>query len=58
MGWGSGHWARFVAPRVKRWHCLDPSAALCLPPGSKDFGYSLGVLHYALDTASALRSCD
>jgi SAM-dependent methyltransferase len=26
MGCGSGRWARFVAPRVGRLHCIDPSA--------------------------------
>lgn len=28
MGCGSGRWARFVAPRVFRLHCIDPSSAL------------------------------
>lgn len=28
MGCGSGRWARFVAPRVRRLHCIDPSAAV------------------------------
>ncbi|HTA64209.1 MAG TPA: class I SAM-dependent methyltransferase [Xanthomonadaceae bacterium] len=28
-----------------------------LPPGSQDFGYSLGVLHHVPDTADALKSC-
>lgn len=28
MGCGSGRWARFVAPRVHRLHCIDPSAAI------------------------------
>ncbi len=28
-----------------------------LPPGSQDFGYSLGVLHHVPDTADAIRSC-
>lgn len=28
MGCGSGRWARFVAPRVGRLNCVDPSAAL------------------------------
>jgi SAM-dependent methyltransferase len=28
-----------------------------LPPGSQDFGYSLGVLHHVPDTQSALASC-
>ena len=28
-----------------------------LPPGSQDFGYSLGVLHHVPDTAAAIRSC-
>jgi SAM-dependent methyltransferase len=28
MGCGSGRWARFVAPRVKRLNCIDPSAAI------------------------------
>ena len=80
MGCGSGRWARFVAPRVGRLHCIDPSAAIDvaranlagfsnvtfhrasvdspeLPPGSQDFGFSLGVLHHVPDTAAAIRSC-
>ena len=28
MGCGSGRWARWVAPRVGRLHCIDPSAAV------------------------------
>ena len=28
MGCGSGRWARFVAPRVGRLHCIDPSIAI------------------------------
>ena len=28
MGCGSGRWACFVAPRVGRLHCIDPSSAL------------------------------
>jgi ubiquinone/menaquinone biosynthesis C-methylase UbiE len=28
MGCGSGRWARLVAPRVGKLHCVDPSAAL------------------------------
>lgn len=28
-----------------------------LPPGSQDFGYSLGVLHHVPDTATALHAC-
>ncbi len=37
-------------------HCssVDQSG---LPPGSQDFGYSLGVLHHVPDTAAAIRSC-
>ena len=31
--------------------------AQCLPAGSQDFGYSLGVLHHVPDTAAAIRSC-
>lgn len=27
MGCGSGRWARFVAPKVGRLHCIDPSSA-------------------------------
>ena len=30
MGCGSGRWARFVAPRVGRLHCIDPSIALAV----------------------------
>lgn len=30
MGCGSGRWARFVAPRVGRLHCIDPSRALAV----------------------------
>jgi SAM-dependent methyltransferase len=28
MGCGSGRWARWVAPKVGRLHCIDPSAAI------------------------------
>lgn len=28
MGCGSGRWARLVAPRVRKLHCVEPSAAL------------------------------
>ena len=30
MGCGSGRWAHFVAPRVGRLHCIDPSSALAV----------------------------
>ncbi len=30
MGCGSCRWARFVAPRVGRLHCIDPSSALAV----------------------------
>ena len=29
----------------------------CLPEGSQDFGYSLGVLHHIPDTEAAMRAC-
>ena len=80
MGCGSGRWARYVAPKIGRLHCIDPSDAIevakanlanfdnltfhrasvdqpCLPQGSQDFGYSLGVLHHVPDTQAAIRSC-
>jgi SAM-dependent methyltransferase len=80
MGCGSGRWARWVATRVERLHCIDPSEAIevarnnlsnqgnlifhrasvddqCLPKGSQDFGYSLGVLHHVPDTQAAIQSC-
>ena len=28
LGCGSGRWAKFVAPKVGRLHCIDPSSAL------------------------------
>ncbi len=28
MGCGSGRWARFVAPKVGKLHCIDPSSAI------------------------------
>jgi len=28
MGCGSGRWARLIAPKVKRLHCIDPSNAI------------------------------
>ncbi|HET7590140.1 MAG TPA: glycosyltransferase [Solirubrobacterales bacterium] len=31
--------------------------AMPLPPGSMDFGYSLGVLHHVPDTAAGIRAC-
>ena len=80
MGCGSGRWARFVAPKVGKLHCVDPSEAIKvartnlshhgnitfhhesldthnIPPGSQDFGYSLGVLHHVPDTSAAMRAC-
>jgi SAM-dependent methyltransferase len=30
LGCGTGRWARFVAPRVRKLHCIDPSAALAV----------------------------
>ncbi|WP_341885408.1 class I SAM-dependent methyltransferase [Synechococcus sp. UW140] len=30
MGCGSGRWARLVAPRVGKLHCIDPSSALAV----------------------------
>jgi SAM-dependent methyltransferase len=81
LGCGSGRWAKLVAPRVSRLHCIDASAealavaqghlrgfnncvfhhasvdAIPLPDGSMDFGYALGVLHHAPNTAAGLRAC-
>lgn len=37
-------------------HCSSVDS-IGLPPGSQDFGYSLGVLHHVPDTAAAIRSC-
>lgn len=37
-------------------HCASVDESP-LPPGSQDFGYSLGVLHHVPDTASAIRAC-
>jgi len=34
MGCGSGRWARFVAPRVGKLHCVDPSSALEVAKGN------------------------
>ena len=28
LGCGSGRWAKLIAPRVKRLHCIDPSSAI------------------------------
>ena len=28
MGCGSGRWARLIAPKVKKLHCIDPSSAI------------------------------
>ena len=28
MGCGSGRWARLMAPKVKKLHCIDPSSAI------------------------------
>ncbi len=30
MGCGSGRWARLVAPRVEKLHCIDPSSAIVI----------------------------
>jgi SAM-dependent methyltransferase len=37
-------------------HCASVDSK-CLPSGSQDFGYSLGVLHHVPDTLAAIRSC-
>jgi len=34
MGCGSGRWARFVAPRVRILHCIDPSKSLAVARNS------------------------
>ncbi len=39
-----------------RFHRASVDAG-CLPMGSQDFGYSLGVLHHVPDTAAAIVSC-
>jgi len=44
MGCGSGRWARFVAPRVGRLHCIDPSAAIDVAKNTLD-GYKNVVFH-------------
>ena len=28
MGCGTGRWAKFVAPKVGKLHCIDPSNAI------------------------------
>lgn len=30
LGCGSGRWAKFIAPKVKLLHCIDPSYAICV----------------------------
>ncbi len=81
LGCGSGRWAKCVAPRVGRLHCIDASAQaltvarrnlaghgncefhvasvdrIPLPDNSMDFGYAVGVLHHAPDTAAGVRAC-
>lgn len=37
-------------------HCASVDENI-LPPGSQDFGYSLGVLHHVPDTAAAIKAC-
>lgn len=46
MGCGSGRWAYFVAPRVLRLHCIDPSNAIRVAR-TKLAGYSNVVFHNA-----------
>jgi len=46
MGCGSGRWAHWVAPRVGRLHCIDPSKALEVAQ-SRLAGYKNVVFHRA-----------
>jgi SAM-dependent methyltransferase len=45
-----------AAEENTRFHLATPETSP-LPPGSQDFGYSLGVLHHIPDTQAALRAC-
>ena len=46
MGCGSGRWAKFVAPRVRKLHCVEPSLAIKVAEQSLT-GYGNVVFHRA-----------
>lgn len=55
MGCGSGRWARWVAPRVGRLHCVDPSQALAVARKHLD-GFDNVVFHQASVDETPLKS--
>ena len=54
MGCGSGRWARFVAPRVGKLHCVDPSNAIDVAERNLD-GFSNIDFHRASLDSSPLK---
>jgi len=53
MGCGSGRWANFVAPRVGKLHCIDPSSQALEVARQKLAGHANVELHHAsVDTVA------
>lgn len=49
MGCGSGRWARFVAPRVGRLNCIDPSAAIEIAKRNLDSALNVAFYRASVD---------
>lgn len=52
MGCGSGRWARLVAPRVGKLHCIDPSNAISVARESLKSFPNIQFHHASLDTVT------
>lgn len=49
LGCGSGRWAKLVAPRVKRLHCIDPSSAIDIAKRNLENNYNCEFHHAGAD---------
>ena len=52
MGCGSGRWARFIAPKVGKLHCVDPSEAINVARTNLSDHGNITFHHDSLDTHS------
>lgn len=57
MGCGSGRWANFVAPRVGKLHCIDPSSQALEVARQKLVGHTNVQLHHASVDSVAIAPC-
>ena len=56
MGCGSGRWARFVAPKVGKLHCIDPSNAIEVARANLSAHGNVSFHHASLDSECLPRS--